>query len=66
MDHVYQCPTFVPVFVAADILVLMKKTAVSITELLQNWQHAQTPYFGQIWHAKVGQLSMLKDFISSG
>jgi len=39
---------------------------VSISEPLQNRQHAQTPYLGQIWHASVGQWSMLTGLISCG
>jgi len=39
---------------------------ISIAEPLQNWQHAQSPYLGQIWHATVGQWSMLIDLLASG
>ena len=38
---------------------------VSIAEQLQNRQHAQTPYLGQIWHATVGQRFMLTGLFSS-
>jgi len=38
---------------------------ISIAELLQNRQHVQTPYLDQIWHATVGQWSMLTGLISS-
>jgi len=43
-----------------------KLATVSIAELLQNRQHAQTPYLDQICHATVDQWSMLTGLISSG
>ena len=36
---------------------------VSIAELLQNRQHAHTPYLGQIRHVTLGQWSMLRGLI---
>jgi len=50
----------------ANFTNLITSLTISITELLQNWQHTQTPYLGQIWHVTVGQWSMFTDLISSG
>ena len=36
-----------------------KLETVSIAKPLQNWQHVQTSYLGQIRHLTVGQWSML-------
>ena len=45
---------------------IIKLKTVSIAELLQNRQHVQTPYLGQIWHATVDQWSTFTGLISSG
>jgi len=39
---------------------------VNIVELLQNQQHSQTPYQGQIWHETVSEWSTRAGSISSG
>ena len=36
-----------------------KLATINIAELLQNWQHVQTPYLDQIWHVTVGEWSIL-------
>jgi len=41
-------------------------TTISIAQPLQNRQHAQATYLGQIWHATVGQWYMLTGLMSSG
>jgi len=47
----------------ANINNYLKLETISIAKPMQNRQHAQAPYVGQIWHATGGQWSMLTRLI---